>query len=79
MLYKETLPADVMRAEAGLNVLQSQLRELEAGYRQQDIEQARLAVSNAENIMEEAEKDRERHEVLFQKGVISENNGTGYN
>jgi HlyD family secretion protein len=72
MLYKETLPADVMRAEAGLNVLQSQLRELEAGYRQQDIEQARLAVSNAENIMEEAKKDRERHEVLFQKGVISE-------
>ena len=72
IVHKKTLPVEVERAEAGLNVLKSQLRELEAGYREQDIEQARLALSNAENIMKEAEKDKERYEALFQKGVISE-------
>jgi len=72
MLYKKTLPDDVARAEAGIKVLRSQLRELEAGYREQDVEQARLAVSNAKDIMEEAEKDKIRYEKLFQRGVVSE-------
>jgi HlyD family secretion protein len=72
MLYKKTLPDDVARAEAGIKVLRSQLRELEAGYREQDVEQARLAVSNAKDIMEEAEKDKIRYEKLFQRGVDSE-------
>ena len=42
-LYKKTLPNEVARATAGVEVLSSQLRELEAGYRAQDIESARLA------------------------------------
>jgi HlyD family secretion protein len=71
-LYKETLPHDVARAEAGLKVLLSQLRELEAGSRRQEIERARLAYLAAKDIMEEAGKDKRRFETLFQKNLVSE-------
>jgi len=71
-LYKETLPNEVTRAEAGVRVLLSQLRELEAGSRQQDIERARLAYLTAKNIMEEAGKDKRRFENLFEKHLMSE-------
>ncbi len=71
-LYKETLPNEVIRAEAGVRVLLSQLRELEAGSRQQEIERARLAYLTAKNIMEEAGKDKRRFAKLFEKHLVSE-------
>jgi HlyD family secretion protein len=71
-LYKETLPNEVARAEAGVKVLLSQLKELEAGSRQQEIERARLAYLTAKDIMEEARKDQQRFEALFQKNLVSE-------
>ena len=71
-LYEETLPAEVARAEATVKVLLSQLRELEAGSRQQEIERARLAYLTAKDIMEEAGKDRTRFEKLFEKNLVSE-------
>ncbi|MFW6115337.1 MAG: HlyD family secretion protein [Thermodesulfobacteriota bacterium] len=71
-LYKETLPHEVARAEAGVNVLLSQLRELEAGTRRQEIKRARLAYLTAKDIMEEAAKDKRRFEKLFQKNLVSE-------
>jgi HlyD family secretion protein len=71
-LYKETLPNDVARAEAGVKVLLSQLRELEAGSRRQEIERARLAYLAAKEIMEEAGKDKVRFEKLFEKNLVSE-------
>lgn len=71
-VYKETLPDDVARAEAGVKVLLSQLQELEAGSREQEIERARLAFLNAKDIMEEAKKDKERFEKLFEKALVSE-------
>ena len=71
-LYKETLPHEVARAEAGVKVLLSQLKELEAGSREQEIERARLAYLTAKDIMEEAGKDKRRFEKLFEKNLVSE-------
>jgi len=71
-LYEETLPHEVARAEAGLKVLLSQVRELEAGSRQQEIERARLSYLTAKDIMEEAGKDKRRFEKIFQKNLVSE-------
>jgi len=71
-LYKRTLPDEVARAKAGVEVLSSQLHELEAGYREQDIERAKLAFLTAQDVMEEAKKNKERYGNLFKKGVVSE-------
>jgi HlyD family secretion protein len=71
-LDRKTLPDEVARADAGLKVLRSQLRELESGYREQDIERARLAVLSSRDIMEEAKKNRDRYYKLFQDKLVSE-------
>ncbi|NVM25670.1 MAG: HlyD family efflux transporter periplasmic adaptor subunit [Desulfobacterales bacterium] len=71
-LYKKALPDEVARAQAGVKVLLSQLQELEAGYRVQDIERARLAFLTSKDIMEEAGKNKVRYDKLFQKGIVSE-------
>ncbi len=71
-LYEKSLPDEVARAEAGVKVLLSQLQELEAGYREQDIKRARLAFSTSRDIMEEAGKNKVRYDKLFQKGIVSE-------
>ena len=71
-ISKSILPVEVVRAEASVAALQSQLNELEAGYRKQDIEQAKLAFLVSQVTMEEAQKDKERHDKLFREGIISE-------
>jgi HlyD family secretion protein len=71
-LYKKTLPNEVVRARAGVKVLRSQLRELEAGYREQDIERARLVFLTAQDVMEEAKKNKERYDNLFKKQLVPE-------
>jgi len=71
-LYKKTLPNEVTRAAAGVEALSSQLHELEAGYREQDIERARLAFLTAQDIMEEAKKNKERYDNLFKKQLVPE-------
>ena len=71
-VYKKSLPDEVARAEAGVKVLVSQLQELEAGYREQDIERARLAFSTSRDIMEEAGKNKVRYDKLFKKKIVSE-------
>lgn len=71
-ITQRILPAEVERAEASVEALKAQLRELEIGHRAQDIEQARLAYLEAKVTMEEARKDRERHDRLFREKIISE-------
>ncbi|MBW2004636.1 MAG: HlyD family efflux transporter periplasmic adaptor subunit [Deltaproteobacteria bacterium] len=71
-LYKKTLPDEVARAKAGVEVLRSQLHELEAGYREQDIERAKLAFLTAQDVREEAKKNKERYDNLFKKQLVSE-------
>jgi len=71
-ISQRTLPAEVTRAEASVEALRAQLHELEAGHRAQDIEQARLAYLSAKVTMEDAERDKKRHERLFREKIISE-------
>jgi HlyD family secretion protein len=71
-MYKKILPADVERAEAGVNALKAQLEELEAGYRVQDIEKAGHTLSSLRTSMEIAKKDKERYDRLFTENIISE-------
>jgi HlyD family secretion protein len=71
-LYQATLPAEVERAESAVAVIRSQLQELNAGYRKQEIERARLAYLEAKEVMEEAAKDKIRYERLYEKNIVSE-------
>ena len=71
-VYKKTLPAELARAEAGVRALGSQLNELLAGNRAQDIERARQAFLSAEAVMEDTKKTRERYSNLYQEGIVSE-------
>lgn len=70
--YRATLPADVARAESGVAVIQSQLQELHAGYRKQEVEQARQAYFAAKEVMEEAARDKVRYDRLYEKKIVSE-------
>ena len=69
---RKVLPAEVDKAEAGARALESQLAELEAGYRTQEVEQARLAFEEARFTLEEAHKDKIRFDKLFEKKIIAE-------
>lgn len=71
-LYQSALPFEVRRAEAAVEALRANLSELEAGYRAQDVERARLARDSARLAMEEARKDRDRFEQLYGAGTVSE-------
>jgi HlyD family secretion protein len=71
-LNRRVLPAEVERAEAAVQALQSQLAELEAGYRTQEVEQARFAFEHARFTLDEARKDKDRFDKLFKRKIIAE-------
>jgi HlyD family secretion protein len=71
-VYEKTLPAEAARAEAGVRALASQLDELRAGTRTQDVERAKQAMQSAAAVLEDAKKNLTRYENLFKKGTISE-------
>ena len=71
-LNQKALPAEVERSEAAARALQAQVKELETGYRIQDVQQARFAVEEARIAMEEARKDQIRFEQLFHRNVVPE-------
>ena len=72
MVYQKTLPAEEARAEAGLRALKSQLKELKAGSRTQEIARAKQAMQSAASVMEDAKKNAARYETLFERGTVSE-------
>ncbi len=72
-LNRKVLPAEVERVEASAQALQSQLAELEAGYRVQEVDQARYAYEQAQFALEEAHKDKIRFDRLFERRIIAEN------
>ena len=72
-LNRKVLPSEVDKAEAGARALQFQLAELEAGYRTQEVEQARLAFEETRFTLEEARKDKIRYDRLYQRKIIAEN------
>jgi HlyD family secretion protein len=71
-LNRKVLPAEVERVEASVRALQSQLAELEAGYRIQEVEQARYAYEQARFALAEARKDKTRFDRLFEQKIIAE-------
>jgi HlyD family secretion protein len=71
-LERKLRPAEVERAEAAMRALQSQLAELQAGYRAQEVERARLAFQEARIRMEDARKDKTRFDMLYQRKVVAE-------
>lgn len=71
-IQKKSLPAEVARAEANVEALRAGLNELETGYRQQDIQQARLALLAAQATMKEAKRDKERYDQLLRDKIVAE-------
>ncbi|MFC1821526.1 efflux RND transporter periplasmic adaptor subunit [Thermodesulfobacteriota bacterium] len=71
-LNRKVIPTEVERAEAAVKSFRSQLAELEAGYRVQDVEQARLTVQKSQATLEEARKDKDRFESLYKAEIVSE-------
>jgi ABC-type glutathione transport system ATPase component len=66
-LNRKILPAEIERVEASVEALQFQLAELEAGYRIQEVEQARYAYEQTQFALEEAHKDKIRFDRLFER------------
>jgi HlyD family secretion protein len=69
---EKTLPAEEARADAGVRALASQLDELKAGSRVQEVARAKQAMESAASVMEDAKRNAERYEALFRKGTVSE-------
>lgn len=72
LVYEKALPAEVERAEAGVRALRSQLDELKAGSRSQEIARADQAMQAAASVLEDAKRNTQRYESLFGKGTVSE-------
>jgi HlyD family secretion protein len=70
--YENTLPAEVARAEAGARALQSQLEELKAGSRSQELARAEQAMQSAAAVLQDAKKNFDRYQSLFEKAIIAE-------
>lgn len=70
-LKQEALPMEVARAEAAVESMGYQYRELSGGYRPQEVAKARLAVAEAKSTLEKARRDKERADRLFQDNVIA--------
>ncbi|MEJ2025193.1 MAG: efflux RND transporter periplasmic adaptor subunit [Deltaproteobacteria bacterium] len=71
-LYRETLPAEVSRAEANVAALKAGFQELETGPRTQEVTQARRTFEAAKLTMENAKKDKTRYDRLYAKKIVSE-------
>lgn len=71
-VLEKTLPAETARAKAGVHALASQLDELKAGTRSQEIERANQAMQSAAAVRDDAKKNLARYESLFAKGTVSE-------
>jgi HlyD family secretion protein len=71
-ISEKTLPAEEDRAGAGVRALKAQLDELKAGSRSQELARANQAMLSAASVLEDAKKNLDRYETLFQKGTVSE-------
>lgn len=77
VIYQNTLPAEVSRAESAVRVAAALLAEQERGNRSQDVERARLSFQEAEITLDDAGKDKRRFDALFQSGYIAEKERDG--
>ncbi|MCX6620709.1 MAG: efflux RND transporter periplasmic adaptor subunit [Acidobacteria bacterium] len=70
-MQRATLAADLQLRKADLAQAEANLRDLQAGSRPQEIQQAEAAVAEARARAEQANKDWERAQVLFKNDDIS--------
>ncbi len=68
---REIVEAQIIERQAALEQAEAQLRELLAGSRAPEIEQARAAVQAARAERERAQRDWERAQVLYERDEIS--------
>jgi HlyD family secretion protein len=73
-LKQTMLPAEVSRAEAAVQAVEYQHRELSGGYRPQEVAKARLAVADTQAALEKARNDKRRADKLFEENVIPKSN-----
>lgn len=71
VLDRRELAARRDAAAAQVQAQQSRLRELQRGFRSEEVEQARAAVRAAEQRVADAERDRNRTRNLFEGGAVS--------
>jgi HlyD family secretion protein len=71
-LNRSVLPAEVSRAEAAVQALESQLNELQSGFRSQDVETVRLAYETARMRMQDAGRDKDRYDNLYARRIVAE-------
>jgi HlyD family secretion protein len=65
------LAAEVRRQEAALRSAQATLRDLRAGARKEEIEDARAALASAEATREMTQREFSRNDELFRRGLIA--------
>ena len=65
------LAAEVRRQEAALRSAQATLRDLRAGARKEEIEDARAALASAEATREMTQREFARNDELFRRGLIA--------
>ncbi len=69
-IHRDTLRAEVLSAEASLEVARAKLADLSAGTRPEEIDKAMEAVTQHKESMDFAAKDLERIEMLVKSGAI---------
>jgi HlyD family secretion protein len=70
-LNRKILPLEVERAEASVKALKAQLEEAETGYRAEEVAQAKIVMDSAEAIMNEARREKDRFDKLYEKKIIA--------
>jgi HlyD family secretion protein len=71
-LNRRVLPDEVMRAEAAVQALKAQLNELQSGFRSQEVENARLTYAKARANMEDAKRNKDRYDKLYDRRVVAQ-------
>lgn len=71
VLHRQEMLARRAGAQAQVDEAQAKLRELEAGFRSEEVEQGRASVSVARQRREDASRDLERTKVLLEGGAVS--------
>lgn len=70
-LADDDLVAEARRTEAAVRTAEAQLKDLEAGARREELEQARAALRNASAVREWSERELARAQELFAKNLIA--------
>lgn len=71
-LNRRVLPDEVQRVEAAVQALEAQLDELQSGFRSQEVENVRLTYAKARANMEDAKRNKDRYDKLYDRRVVAQ-------